>query len=130
MQMAYEVGCAHYQLATWGVHTQAEEGLLSSELERRAHVAAAQQAFQALDPGVDEVTRRPVIEQTQVDAQAMRLLLNPPTHPIERGRNTTDVWPMLRSEPKSSVRYWRQFKMTLGFGRKEKEKQLSDAAGP
>ena len=40
MELPWEVACAHYQLALWGVHTKAEEEL-SSEAERRAHVSAA-----------------------------------------------------------------------------------------
>jgi hypothetical protein len=48
MEMPWEVACAHHQLAEWGVHTNAEEEL-SSELERRAHVTAAQRAFAELD---------------------------------------------------------------------------------
>jgi hypothetical protein len=48
MELPWEVACAHHQLAEWGVHTKAEEEL-SSELERRAHVSAAQRAFAELD---------------------------------------------------------------------------------
>ena len=48
MEMPWEVACAHHQLAEWGVHTKAEEEL-ASELERRAHVSAAQRAFAELD---------------------------------------------------------------------------------
>ena len=48
MDLPWEVACAHHQLAEWGVHTKAQEEL-SSELERRAHVSAAQRAFAELD---------------------------------------------------------------------------------
>eukprot|EP01049_Picozoa_sp_SAG25_P009002 SAG25_NODE_856_length_5047_cov_10.659931_1_plen_855_part_00 len=99
MQLAYEVGCAHYQLAIWGIHTSAQSGTKLSELERRAHVAAAQQAFAMLDSTV--------LAQNGADAYAVRLHLNPANHQIERGRNVTNVWPELRHEPRKATRFWR-----------------------
>ena len=90
LDLPYELGCAHYQLAQWGEHTRATDRL-GKETERRAHIASAQRLFASLE-GV-------VFEKAAADSQAIRLHLNPKMHAIERGKNTTVVWPELRPAP-------------------------------
>jgi hypothetical protein len=93
--LPYEMACAHYQLAEWGLHTRAADPL-ASETERRAHIGSAQRLFASLECAV--------VEKAMTDAQAIRLHLNPKLHQIERGTQETVIWPTMHHATGGTLR--------------------------